>query len=75
MKNIGLKKVNGKYVFFIDFDMGLILKVIEECVILIELDFKIGGIIILECFVGNSYWVKVRDFERSFYIGIEIEFV
>lgn len=72
-KNVGLKKANGKYVFFIDSDMGLTPKVIEECVMLIESDPKIGGIIIPERSVGNSYWVKVRDFERSFYAGTEIE--
>ena len=29
--------------------------------------------IIPEKSVGNSFWVKVRDFERSFYAGTEIE--
>ncbi|NJE06987.1 glycosyltransferase [Thermococcus sp. M39] len=72
-KNVGLKDANGKYVLFIDSDMELTSNVIEECVILIESDPKIGGIIIPERSVGNSYWVKVRDFERSFYAGTEIE--
>ncbi len=72
-KNIGLRDANGKYVLFIDSDMELTPKVIGECVALIESDPKIGGIIIPERSVGGSYWVKVRDFERSFYAGTEIE--
>lgn len=72
-KNIGLKHAKGKYVLFIDSDMELISTVIDECVKLAESDPKIGGIIIPERSVGNSYWVKVRDFERSFYVGTFIE--
>jgi len=72
-KNVGLKDASGRYVLFIDSDMELTPKVIEECVTIIESDPKIGGIIIPERSVGNSYWVKVRDFERSFYTGTEIE--
>lgn len=67
------KKASGKYVCFIDSDMELTKNVIEECVNLIERDRKIGGIIISERSVGNSFWVKARDFERSFYAGTEIE--
>lgn len=72
-KNFGLNKAKGKYVLFIDSDMELTEKVVEECVNLIESDNKIGGIIIPERSVGNGFWVKVRDFERSFYNGSEIE--
>ncbi|MBS7658897.1 MAG: glycosyltransferase family A protein [Candidatus Bathyarchaeia archaeon] len=72
-KNFGLKKAGGKYVCFIDSDMELTKNVIEECVNLIESDEKLGGIIIPERSVGGSFWVKVRDFERSFYAGTEIE--
>jgi glycosyltransferase involved in cell wall biosynthesis len=72
-KNFGLKKAAGKYVCFIDSDMELTKNLIEECVNIIERDEKIGGIIIPERSVGNSFWVRVRDFERSFYAGTEIE--
>lgn len=72
-KNFGLKKAGGKYVCFIDSDMELTRSVIEECVNLMENEGGIGGIIIPERSVGNSFWVKVRDFERSFYAGTEIE--
>ncbi|MEM5867309.1 MAG: glycosyltransferase family 2 protein [Candidatus Aenigmatarchaeota archaeon] len=72
-KNFGLKKAEGKYVCFIDSDMELTKNVIEKCVNLMEGYEKLGGIIIPERSVGNSFWVKVRDFERSFYAGTEIE--
>jgi glycosyltransferase involved in cell wall biosynthesis len=72
-KNIGLKNANGKYVLFVDSDMELTPNVIEECVMLCESNSEIGGVVIPERSVGDSYWVKVRDFERSFYAGTEIE--
>lgn len=72
-KNFGLKNAIGKYVCFIDSDMELTRNVIEECVNLIGKDGKIGGIIVPEKSIGKSFWVKVRDFERSFYSGTEIE--
>ncbi|MEM2930414.1 MAG: glycosyltransferase family A protein [Thermoproteota archaeon] len=72
-KNFGLKKARGKYICFIDSDMELTKNVIEECISLMENDERIGGIIIPERSIGNSFWVKVRDFERSFYVGTEIE--
>lgn len=53
--------------------MELTKNVIEECVSLAEEDEKIGGIIIPERSVGDSFWVRVRDFERSFYVRTEIE--
>ncbi|MEM3891713.1 MAG: glycosyltransferase family 2 protein [Nitrososphaerales archaeon] len=72
-KNFGLKKAGGKYVCYIDSDMELTKNVIEECVNLMESDGKLGGVIIPERSIGDSFWVKVRDFERSFYAGTEIE--
>ena len=72
-KNFGLKNATGKYIFFVDSDMELTRDVIRECVDLIESNEKIGGVIIPEKSVGKSFWVKVRDFERSFYVGTEAE--
>lgn len=72
-KNLGLKNAKGKYVCFIDCDMELTPKVIEECLNKIENSDTVGGVLIPERSVGNSFWVKVRDFERSFYLDTEVE--
>jgi len=72
-KNFGLKNARGKYVLFIDSDMVLMEKVIEECVKLAESNQKIGDIVIPERSIGNTYWARVRDFERSFYVETLIE--
>jgi len=72
-KNIGLRLARGKYILFIDSDMELTPRVIEKCVKLAESNPRIAGIIIPERSVGNNYWAKVRDFERSFYAGTPIE--
>ena len=68
-----MRNAKGKYVLFIDSDMELTERVVEECVELAERDDKIGGIIIPERSVGDGFWVRVRDFERSFYAGTVIE--
>ena len=72
-KNFGTSKAKGEYVLYIDSDMELTKQVVRECVEAIPKDKKIGGVIIPERSVGDSYWVKVRDFERSFYAGTPIE--
>ena len=58
---------------FIDSDMELTPRVIKECVKLMKSNPRIGGIIIPERSIGNNYWAKVRDFERSFYTRTPIE--
>lgn len=72
-KNFGISKSHGEYLVFIDSDMVLDHKVIEECVRVCSNDNEVVGIIIPERTVGSGFWVKVRDFERSFYVGTAIE--
>ncbi|MET1101604.1 MAG: glycosyltransferase family A protein [Pyrodictiaceae archaeon] len=72
-KNVGLRLADGKYVLFIDSDMELTPRVVEECVELAESNPGIAGIIIPERSVGNNYLARIRDFERSFYAGTPIE--
>ena len=47
--------------------MQLTKKVISECVKKAEENPKIGGIIIPEQSIANSFWEKVKAYERSFY--------
>jgi len=72
-KNEGIRRSFGEYLFFVDSDMELTPDVTRECVDLAESDRRIGGIVIPERSVGDSFWVKVRDFERSFYAGSVVE--
>lgn len=72
-KNFGIQKSNGNYLFFLDSDMILQAKVIEKCVKICQSDNDIVGVIIPERSIGKGFWVKVRDFERSFYSGSWIE--
>ena len=72
-KNVGVNLAKGDYVLFIDSDMELSRRVIEECLEAVEKDERVGGVVIPERSVGDSFWVRVRDFERSFYAGTEVE--
>lgn len=70
-KNLGLSRANGEFVCFIDSDMELGGDVLMSCVRM--MGDGVGGIIIPERSVGGSFWTRVRDFERSFYAGTEVE--
>jgi len=72
-KNIGLKEAKGDYVLFIDSDMELTPRVVEEAVAKASTNNKIGGIIIPEITVGNTLIAKIRRYERKFYEGTAIE--
>jgi glycosyltransferase involved in cell wall biosynthesis len=72
-KNLGAEASHGKYVLFLDSDMVVEPNVIGECIKIVEGDEKLRVLIIPERSIGNSFWVRVRDFERSLYQETEIE--
>lgn len=72
-KNKGIIVSNGQFLFFIDSDMELTSNVIKDCVHLIQHNRLVAGIIVPELSIGDSFWSKVRDFERSFYAESPIE--
>ena len=72
-KNFGISKSTGDFLFFIDSDMILQPAVISECISICSYDCKVSGVIIPERSIGSSFWVRVRDFERSLYRGSKIE--
>ena len=74
-RNYGVEKAKGKYILYLDADMRLSPKVIEECVNRSEADAEVLGIYIPEIIVGKGFWIKVRRFERSFYDGTVIDAV
>jgi len=73
-RNFGVKKSKGKYILYLDADMMLSEKVVEECVEKCEKQ-GIDALYIPERIVGKGFWIKVRDFERSFYNGTCIDAV
>src|SRR3989339_36867 len=65
-RNFGAEKSYGKYILYLDADMILSEKVISECVMKSEKG-RIVGLYIPEVIIGSGFWIKVRNFERSFY--------
>ena len=73
-RNYGAKVACGKYLIYLDADMILSPTVIEECVVKCECE-KVDALYVPERIVGDGFWIKVRDFERSFYTGTVIDAV
>jgi len=73
-RNYGVQVAQGKYLIYLDADMILSPAVIEECVTKCERD-NIEALYVPERIVGDGLWIKVRDFERSFYTGTVIDAV
>jgi glycosyltransferase involved in cell wall biosynthesis len=72
-KNKGISYSRGRFLFFVDADMVVEKEVVKDCIGMFTEDQNCAGTIIPERSVGNSFWVKVRDFERSLYAGSKIE--
>jgi glycosyltransferase involved in cell wall biosynthesis len=71
-RNYGAYVANGKYLIYLDADMILSKEVLSECVQYCEQTHSVA-LYIPERIVGNGFWIKVRDFERSFYTGTIID--
>jgi glycosyltransferase involved in cell wall biosynthesis len=67
-RNFGAEKAKGKYFIFLDADMELENKVVEDLVnTATKGNFKL--LIIPERTVGNNFIAKIRNFEREMYMG------
>jgi glycosyltransferase involved in cell wall biosynthesis len=73
-RNYGVYVSKGEYLLYLDADMILSSNVIEECAKRCEID-RADALYIPERIVGEGFWIKVRDFERSFYTGTVIDAV
>jgi glycosyltransferase involved in cell wall biosynthesis len=71
-RNFGAKAAKGLYLLYLDADMTLGPNVIEECLERCERD-RISALHIPERIIGEGFWIKVRDFERSFYTGTIVD--
>lgn len=67
-RNYGAKKSKGRYLVFLDSDMELTPKVIEDCVEKAE-KLKLEAFVIPERTVGSGVIARIRKFEREMYIG------
>ncbi len=70
-RNYGAKKSKGKFLLFIDSDMELDKKVVEECVHACLNHKNAAGVIIPEESYGEGFWAQCKKLERSFYIGVD----
>ena len=74
-RNFGVAKSHGVYILYLDADMALEPTAVAECVVMMTKDAALFGLYIPERIVGEGFWIKVRDFERSFYDGTVIDAV
>lgn len=75
-RNFGmLKQSHGKYLMYVDADMTLSPHLIEEAINKLEEEENISALYIPERVVGDSFWSRVRNFERSFYNATVIDAV
>ena len=74
-RNFGAKMARGSYILYLDADMMLSSEVVESCVEMMEQCENLVGLYIPERIIGSGFWIKVRDFERSFYTATPIDAV
>jgi len=73
-RNFGARQANGKYILYLDADMALSENVVKECIYKCEKEALLA-LYIPERIIGRGFWVRVRDFERSFYNATSIDCV
>jgi glycosyltransferase involved in cell wall biosynthesis len=74
-RNYGVQQAHAPYVLYLDADMRLSPGVVQECLEAVRRDNGIAGIYIPEKVVGSGFWIRVRNFERSFYDATVIDAV
>jgi len=73
-RNFGAEVANGKYLIYLDADMILCTSLLEECVSRCECG-EFDACYVPERNIGEGFWIRVRNFERSFYTGTVIDAV
>jgi len=66
-RNYGAAKAKGEYFIFLDSDIELSSRVIEECIQQVRKGFEI--ITFPEAIIGEGFWAKCRALEAACYLG------
>ncbi len=74
-RNFGISGSRGEYALYLDADMIMGPGVILDCVTRCEEDKNLQALYVPEIVMGESFWCKVRRFERGFYDGTVIDCV
>lgn len=69
-RNYGVKKSRGEYVYYVDADMELSPKLIEEAVMLCQKKFD--ALILPEDSFGEGIWARAKNLERRCYWGDDL---
>lgn len=70
-RNYGIKKATGKAYLILDSDQSISPNLLSECVVLMHRGYS--AIYIPEIIIADSFFGKVRKFEREFYTGTSID--
>jgi glycosyltransferase involved in cell wall biosynthesis len=71
-RNIGIKRATGEYLIWIDSDMRLHHKLLEDCILKIQ---GYTAVYIPERIVTEGWFGRLRDWERQFYNGTLVDVV
>ena len=63
-KNYAVRKAHGEYIFFVDSDMALTPKIVEECVKKC-VQTSADAIIIPEKYIGQGLWGSIKKVEKT----------
>jgi len=73
-RNYGAQQARGELLLFLDADMTLAPNALRACAAVMS-DPGVVGCFIPERIKGKGFWIRVRDFERSFYDATVIDAV
>jgi glycosyltransferase involved in cell wall biosynthesis len=74
-RNYGIDKAQGEFLLWLDSDQAISPFLLGECVKMMKDHLYCNGIYIPEVIVADSFFGKVRKFEREFYTGTAIDCV
>jgi arabinofuranan 3-O-arabinosyltransferase len=70
-RNHGANLAKGEYYFFVDSDMELFPRAIEECIDTMVSDSSVKALIGPEYSSGSGFWAKCKELERQLNLGYE----